>query len=461
METRRRILLLSESLFESNSAEGSGGAVRLRELGSATLLATRFDGNTSLSSNGGALYADRVELGQPSGPTPTMQLTMDMLTFEDNEAASSGGAVYLVEPSRLSMSASTFSDNRANSLGGALRLRLASTDEPMVLQTLQFLSNISEGPDDSYGGIGGAVALHSPTGDGILQLHDSVFDGNVAARKAGAIRSLDLRELRITETTFSANVVTDGSAGAVEFDTNSDVPQRVLLHIEDTDFIGNQATDDGGGLWVVGGRQSDVELHDVTFDTNVASRGGGMNAASSHVSGDGVHFLSNVAGEGSALMFDGRSNVLESALLSFGDVTPASGDSGDSVVRVDGIGHPLTLSGGAWTPPLTAGITLIDASDLDLTLADTSLSGDQQLGTGVSMDDGELRISSSQFQGFQTAVDLSSAGTTLVATGGVWADNFVDVQLLESTYTPFATVDFFCDSLACVESVGPPAAPGP
>lgn len=262
----------SESKFLRNNSVYTGGAIDIWDselhMGDLTSTRVRFEqngsgfedlyfgrGNSSNETrNGGAIYGVNTEV--------TIQGTY----FLDN-FAEAGGAVFLTENSSIVGSDEiTFKDNAALSTGGAMQVEESTVVD---LGFADFNNNYAISGDTSRGG-----AVHAD--ESTLTFSDSQFRFNRASI-GGAIYSTKLdTSIQVTEndlTLVDTNFVSNSSmsqGGSYEFD--SYVYAGGAIHIWEGDlnitggeFNSNSAADSGGAI---NARNSDVVIDGTSFDDN-------------------------------------------------------------------------------------------------------------------------------------------------------------------------------------------------
>ena len=277
-------LTLSNLSFTQNTAGGSGGALHV-EGGELSLSATVFTGNQA-GVDAGALHGS------------SQDATLSNVIFTGNSADRNGGAI-LHKGGSLALSEAEFSDNAAGDSGGAVH----SSDGELTLLNAVF-------SDNAVGGDGGAI--HASSTEAVIS-GASTFTGNTAARHGGAVfghngsftlvgsslegntagndggaiyssqETLILRDTEFTRNTAlrGGAVYTTGTHDAVisgsQFNGNTAtaggaVDSSSPLHVANSVFSGNSATEDGGGIHNAG----TLTLVNVTLAGNRAERGGGV-----------------------------------------------------------------------------------------------------------------------------------------------------------------------------------------
>lgn len=276
--------------FIENSAD-LGGAVAIMKqngfaaAGDTTFMNDTFTGNKAV--NGGAIYAENENI-TVSGNS----------RFEGNTASQNGGAIYILEGSTLTVEeGTTFSKNKADMNGGAIAGTWGDNSSLTVAGSY-FTENTARS--------GGAIALWNPAINATYTVSNTIFNGNTATKKGGAIAIL-------SETGVSGQVF-----AKTEATFNGD------------EFTGNTAGESGGALHL---EYANVTITDSTFTANEAGQQGGAiyNAANSSITFTGNNtFTGNTAAEGKDiynvgdLTFNGSSTSMDGGMVMAGgtmDVT--------------------------------------------------------------------------------------------------------------------------------------------
>ena len=185
---------------------------------------------------GGAIYADK-------------EIRITDSSFYGN-SADAAGAVYASTITQT-VSNSEFRNNRDYDDGGALYI-----DDSCSLEfaSCKFMFN-------SCSGLGGAIYFNSKSSQ--LALTDCTFDSN-SAKEGGAVYAHIVN--KISNTTFRANEATDGDAGGIYINRNSN-PE-----VTSSTFEFNKCTKRGGGIYL-DSTSSQLKLSDCTFNYNSANEG--------------------------------------------------------------------------------------------------------------------------------------------------------------------------------------------
>ena len=129
----------------------------------------------------------------------------------------------------------------------------------------------SEGKDISNSGKGSAVTVT----DGVLDVRDSIFDGNTQY-KQGTLYTWETHNISVTNCTFVGNEATDGRAGAVCFEVDKSNMDRSSLQVWDSTFKGNKCQAEGGALYTL--RIKKVNISNCLFEENESTGGPGGGA---------------------------------------------------------------------------------------------------------------------------------------------------------------------------------------
>lgn len=303
---------VSNSTFTWNQAikryepRSFGGAIRSKKL--ITVDNCVFNNNFAINW-GGAIYADK-------------EIRITDSSFYGN-SADAAGAVYASTITQT-VSNSEFRNNRDYDDGGALYI-----DDSCSLEfaSCKFMFN-------SCSGLGGAIYFNSKSSQ--LALTDCTFDSN-SAKEGGAVYAHIVN--KISNTTFRANEATDGDAGGIYINRNSN-PE-----VTSSTFEFNKCTKRGGGIYL-DSTSSQLKLSDCTFNYNSANEGGGVYA---HI----VNKVSNTAfnnnkatgGDGGGIYINRKCNP-EFASCSFENNT-AKGCGG--AIYLDSVYSYLKLSSCTFT----------------------------------------------------------------------------------------------------------------
>jgi len=210
-------LNINNTLFEANCIENKsgsthGGAIYLSSTTVVTINDSQFISNYT-NSSGGAIYGG-------SGSVLNISNTL----FENNVAGASGGALYTMK-GYVNVSDSTFVENKAGT-GGAISTWYSFNSSNSVFRDNYAYGTGSTLVKDSAGkelftithsdsGHGGAVHLHSPSGDK-SNIYNTTFYGNSAAGRGGAlfIKSIGYgHSIDIVNTTIAGNTAGVASGG--------------------------------------------------------------------------------------------------------------------------------------------------------------------------------------------------------------------------------------------------------
>ena len=183
------------------------------------------------------------------------QATLDGVTFTDNRARDSGGAVYT--EGRTQIQGGTLTENFAESGGGVYSSGFAATVQVTG-------SQIS---DNTALSAGGGIFIDL----GNLILSDSTISRNAALGfgLGGGLAIFGFSESQIVRTTISGNTAERGAGLVMHGDAT----------IADSTFSQNSARDSGGAMTIQSGF---VDIHQVTVSGNTARNIGG-----------GIHHISN------------------------------------------------------------------------------------------------------------------------------------------------------------------------
>lgn len=226
-------LTITNSTFNSNLAEGVGGAVFI-VMGTVTISNSTFRGNSS-DGDGGAIGVDHYG---------TVIITNN--TFSNNSSKAYGGAIG--SNGTVTLVNSTFRGNSSDASGGAIACY------KMITLADSIFSN------NSAAKWGGAIVCRNDT---LLKISRSTFKNNSAGHGSGAIGSTGT--IIINDSAFVNN-----SAGY----EGGALDNGGALTINNSTISGNSAEQRGGGVYV--DKDSKTSLTHVTLVNNSAKHGGGI-----------------------------------------------------------------------------------------------------------------------------------------------------------------------------------------
>ncbi|MCA8997146.1 MAG: VCBS repeat-containing protein [Planctomycetaceae bacterium] len=237
--------IIIDSVLEQNQAKGSGGAIYsyhgVEFPATLTISGSQITGNTAESA-GGAIWG--------SGANSTIEIAGSL--FENNRTVNNTGGAIWAEGTPLTVRDSEFIGNQDGFHGGGAIRALSA---PVEIVRSKFIANISKT-------FGGAIAMSA---NDPLTVIDSYFEGNEAATSGGAIFHQNAPAL-ISGSTFVDNK-SGGLGGAIRLERMNN-PAR----IETSTFIGNQSQVDGGA---VSASVVLLAISDSTFLRNQAVGSGG------------------------------------------------------------------------------------------------------------------------------------------------------------------------------------------
>ena len=270
--------------FDMGSPDTDGGAISATD-SSLTLTSCVFEDN--IGYDGGAvhasgslsLYIEDTRFESNRGFGYTEQEVDEEIDEETGEVLSStvvvqarqgrGGAVHATGTGSITIINAEFVDNRSRWAGGAVAIR--TFDGTVDVQDSWFEDNRST---QSHGG---AIAkwMHGP----------DVYDYEEFAEVFGT--------LRVTGSTFMGNTSQRNYGGAIY--TEGDFSGPIRLEIEESEFLYNEANNDGGAVWAKR-MYDEVLINDSVFDLNEARNGGALGFNQQILfTGTGLDIVSNTA----------------------------------------------------------------------------------------------------------------------------------------------------------------------
>jgi len=253
-------LYLSNTLFDSNSANSDGGAVRVVS-GDVDVNNSDFTDNYAYDF-GGAIHV------ATSG-----NLTVTDSSFEDNEAGDDNGGAISVADGNIDVESSYFENNSADEDGGAIFARYGNasvTDSEFV--------------DNEAGHKGGAIIIRNnddDTSESYFSIDSSIFDGNTSYSKGGAVMSAHNVYLDVQDSVFRDNSSDDYDGGAIMAQDDATIGFST--------FLRNEAYDDGGAVYF----DEHAAINDSRFVDNFSDGQGGAVFAEVWTLVDDTVFLRN------------------------------------------------------------------------------------------------------------------------------------------------------------------------
>jgi len=270
-------IIIATSYFEMNQAENYGGGIYSEGSG---VVANYTDFRLNSASYGGAIYTRRMSEGDSSS------YHSEYADYDYNSASESGGAIFS-ENADLELREDHFADNSAVSCGairngGSPGLDVEAGDlatAPQIpssadIRMSVFYENIAS---QSHGG-----ALCHYMGE--IYIGGTIFSLNETPAFGGALIIMD--EAEIFASNFLGNTARFGGGAAIGFpvslhfsdgsSSNSISYLDFSVAIDGSRFSANQAYGHGGGIWTH--HAGTVNISKTTIDSNIANfYGGGIN----------------------------------------------------------------------------------------------------------------------------------------------------------------------------------------
>lgn len=230
-------LQLTNSIFKDNSAQNRGGAIYSEESKFLGITNTIFEGNNSISSHGGAIYANIQNL---------LEVNIYRSRFNNNKTGTSGngGAIYLYGDSmNINIDTSQFNYNTAKS-GGAIYADAYLYQLNVDIDSVSFIG-------DSSTQKGGALYLRNHSLTPLeLNINESYFSDNKSAK--GAAISIEESEVLLTidSTRVENNSCGSASRGIIDVDMTgfNDYTQEEIITINYSEINNNN----GVGIYLKG-----------------------------------------------------------------------------------------------------------------------------------------------------------------------------------------------------------------
>ena len=266
----------SGNIFSNNRASSDGGALYVSN-GNLYINYSNYANNTA--SNGGALYT--------SGNNDIA--VINGISFSNNSADSSGGAIYMTYYSHgyVAMNEISFVNNIAGSNGGAVYT--SSRYTTIAINGISHIVNntagrnggaVYVGANNYYGslltngtifvnnrarsGAGGAINIAGSRKT--VTTYDTIFTNNIGYTGGGALYiSNSQSSLTVNRSTFINNLITGPDANGGAVNVNDANVQSIAF--SDSIFVNNSATNGtGGAIYAKRG----FSVHDTIFGYNKA-----------------------------------------------------------------------------------------------------------------------------------------------------------------------------------------------
>jgi len=328
--------------FDTNKAGFNGGAVAVAQDFKGNIENSGFNNNEATAGAGGAIHVANDFDGK-----------IDGATFRSNDAATTGGAINIVNDfganAVSSIDGAEFDKNTAVGNGGAINVGGDFTGN--IVDT-----RLTENTATGLSASGGALYV---AGDfaGDISGATTHVEKNVATISGGAIAVQGDFDGKVADGTFVENTATSGVGGALY--VGGDVGATAPSSIENAVFQGNKSALGGGAVVVLGDFTGDVKGS--TFDKNettAATGDAGAFGVQSDFTGDidGSTFTGNKAGQHAGAVGVGG-NFTGNITNSTFDSNVANNDGGAIAIQgnftgdIDGVTFnknvATTLSGGA------------------------------------------------------------------------------------------------------------------
>ena len=241
------ILLLNETIFDGNSAQGNGGAISCKLYCRIVMRGYNAFHNNSCQGYGGAMYLEASQLTIYGTPY-----------FSDNHGAY-GGAMSFITTDAFFRGKISLLRNAAAYEGGGLyisTIRFLRKDKSLFVNFMElvFIENLAESE-------GGALCVK----EGNITLDGDTLIANNSALIGGGIRARHSVVDIFGKCSLSGNSATYGGAMNTFYGT--------VFFQGPTLFAHNIATEDGGALYAAGTKIEILDRVDCTF--NLAESNGG------------------------------------------------------------------------------------------------------------------------------------------------------------------------------------------
>ncbi|GMH44376.1 hypothetical protein BSKO_12310 [Bryopsis sp. KO-2023] len=280
METFGNFTLGQSNMIKFNKAGGKGGGIHLR----------KSRGLTSLSS--AVIESNEADIGVAINAEDCKEFLVEGMTFEENSAISSCGAIRLVDTGKVDFAGIEFSKNSAGSSNGGA-VCLEGVEEFVSHNGTSFESNRA-------GESGGAIYVFDCMN---LTFEETPFEMNSAGGSGGAIGGSGVGDLKANQVTFIENEC-EANGGGLGV---ASVENAVLDSVE---FRNNSGGANGGALWISEGDKFTIK--DTVFHVNEAGGDGGAFVVMDYVKGKllgSVLTKNEAGGSGGGLVMDGVRDV--------------------------------------------------------------------------------------------------------------------------------------------------------
>ncbi len=262
---------LTQVAVVDNQAQGNGGAIATS--GTLNILQSTFNGNKALgitkdgTDEPGKGYGGAIAMGGSD------KLKVSLTNFSGNIASKGGGAI-VNQGAALELSDTVFNGNIAYAIGDSQGGGAIFNGNNSAFSMVRTVFNGNLTPKGS----GGAIYNNLSAATTIIS--DTLFNGNISGDLAtkgrgGAIYSEE--DMNITRSTFNANIATkDGLGGAI---LNN---KAAVLKLSNSTFFANLTVDGKGGALAnidnpyPVSDDSTIELRNVTLSSNSAQTGGAI-----------------------------------------------------------------------------------------------------------------------------------------------------------------------------------------
>lgn len=386
---------IANTTFKNNTSGTNGGAIATRQAAHADNNAAKLDIAATFIGNkaqqGGAIYNSFYTdngLGKGAGVTVTG-------TFSGNEATSKGGAIYNdgtldknSTPSGgvMTITDATFDGNKAN-YGGA------------IFNTGKMTVNGGDFEGNTAAKAAGAIYNAA----GATLTVDGVTFANNSSAKAGAINSMAGKNEGTTTTIknskFNNNSAVNGMGGALANSSNAENGSTEgfsgKMSLTDTAFSGNTARN-GGALW--NGAQWTVDITGGSFDNNSAvtpadstlSAQGGAISNSGALNISGVTFSNNKTDGLGGAIYNTKTGGDAGSITFNGTNTFTNNTAASKANDIYNAGT-ITVAGGTTT--LNSGLILAENGKVEVTGGTLDMAS----GSTLDMGNGTLTINGGTF----------------------------------------------------------------
>ena len=372
-----------------------------------------FEGNSSTSSTGGALYFEKARPGEDK------QILINGVTFTNNTGKTSGGAIY-VHNSDITVRNSTFTENTVPTNGSAAYVSSNSS--------ISIYDSVIQNNQAKYG----AIALYT---NADLTAVGCTFEGNVGTTYGGAIYAISDNEIVLTNCNFVNNRANSNYGGAIYVAPAADKTANFTMNVDldinpdaTSSVVGSTSTYFGAGIYFGGDGNVNANISDTLFSNNVTASGGAIysTGANNVVTVNNSTFTNNVANHKAGSEENADKHGKGGAIfVTAGELTVNNSTFTNNESNGVNTGDATVGSGGA--------IYASDSATLTLS-SSTFTANSATTGGAVSVSASSATVTNSTFTG-NTTTGNNSDNDVLGAGGAIVLLNGATAEVSSSAFT--------------------------